>query len=143
MSADNGWHGIMEGYSTSINSKHRYRFTDTANTSTTMSTSNVHIKFFADTPFSENLLSSVAVFTKLFSAETGHTYCVAWEVLRPLPQQTLEFVYPTTTQSIGASYQTDEKNGIGPFSAELGSTWEINQEVEDTPTLKIGLYNIL
>ncbi len=98
-------------------------------------TGDIPIKYINNTDTTD---SSVVVFTKNFFHDAPETY-VAWEVI--CVQTSSEFVYPITT-SVGASYQLgDQHNTMGPFGAELGSTWEINQDDQATaPLLKPGLY---
>ncbi len=51
---------------------------------------------------------------------------VAWRVL--VAQTKAEFVYPASTE-VGAYYfEDDVKITVGPFPAQLGSTWEIEQD---------------
>ncbi len=119
-------------------SKHLF-FTVTASTSTPampMSTTDIPIKYINDTGSTD---FSVVVFTKNFSVDTPKTYFAAWEVIRV--QTSSGFVYPITT-SVGASYQHhDQHNTMGPFGAEPGSTWEINQNNPATaPLIMPGLY---
>jgi hypothetical protein len=84
----------------------------------------------------------VLVFTKNYSPDTPKTYYVAWQVLAA--QSTSEFKYDTTI-SVGATY---EKGGqtitAGPFQAQLGSTWEIQDPQEGaTATLTQGIRGVL
>ncbi len=84
----------------------------------------------------------VVVFTKNFSTNTPMTYYCAWQILRG--QNNVQFVYPVTT-AIGATYN---KGGLeissGPFPAELGTTWTISQESdESTAVLEEGTTSIL
>ena len=55
---------------------------------------------------------------------------VAWQVL--VAQTQVEFVYPAST-GVGAYYTEDNvKITMGPFPAQPGSTWEIEQENSDS-----------
>ena len=76
---------------------------------------------------------AVVVFTKTMSVSTPETLHAAWQVLKG--QSSVDFVYPIST-SVGATY---EENGniitSGPFATELGTTWEITQELEKTAVL--------
>ena len=80
----------------------------------------------------------VLVFTKNFSTNTPETYYAAWQILRA--QSEVDFAYPVDIE-IGASYkQGSQKIIAGPFTAELGSTWQITQPSADaTATLKAGM----
>ena len=61
---------------------------------------------------------------------------VVWHIFET--QTEADFVYPATT-GVGAYYFHDNvKLVMGPFSAELGSTWEIDQENKHSPKLKKG-----
>ena len=77
---------------------------------------------------------AVVVFTKNFSVSTPKMFYSAWQVLKG--QSSVDFVYPIST-SVGVTY---EENGqiitSGPFPAELGTTWEITQELGKTADLK-------
>ena len=77
---------------------------------------------------------AVVVFTKNFTVSTPEAFYSAWQVLKG--QTSVDFVYPIST-SVGVTY---EENGqiitSGPFPAELGTTWEITQELGKTADLK-------
>ena len=80
----------------------------------------------------------VLVFTKNYSINTPETYHSAWQIL--MAQSVVDFEYPYDIE-IGASYeQGSQKIIAGPFTAELGSTWEINQQTSlSTATLTQGI----
>ena len=120
-----------------------YFYSDTIDTlSTAMTTSDIPIKFINAT-LTGSLDAGVVVFTKNSDVSTPQAYYVAWQVL-PIRSEISEvFVYPAAT-AVGATY--DENNvtvTAGPFPAELGSTWRIDQETErDTATLTKGVLSI-
>ncbi len=84
----------------------------------------------------------VVVFTKNFSTNTPQTYYCAWQILRG--QTSIKFVYPVST-AIGATYkERGQEISAGPFPAELGTTWTVSQESdESTAVLEEGTTSIL
>jgi dynein heavy chain 1 len=98
--------------------------------------SSIPIEYINDTKKTD---FKVLVFTKNYSVNTPKTYYVAWQILTA--ETSSQFEYAATI-SVGATYQ---KSGqiitAGPFQAELGSTWEIQDPEEGaSATLTKGIY---
>lgn len=86
---------------------------------------NIRIKYVNNTRQTD---FQVLVFSKNFSTDnpTG-IYFAAWEVLRT--QSSVTFEYPIRCE-VGVSYEDGGKLVVsGPFHADLGSTWDITQEL--------------
>jgi hypothetical protein len=88
--------------------------------------SSIPIKYINAT---EHVDFQVMVFTKNYSSNVPKTYYVAWEVIAA--QSTSEFEY-AATNSVGVTYQINGQTiTAGPFEAELGSTWEIQDPTKE------------
>lgn len=78
----------------------------------------------------------------IFSKELSTHFLAAWEVIRA--QSSASFIYPAEYE-VGASYEQGDLNVIlGPLTARLGSTWDIEQHNQkDTAVLSEGETSLL
>lgn len=82
----------------------------------------------------------VVVFSKNFSMISPTVSYSAWQVLNA--QTSVQFTY-TESVSVGATYKTSGQIiTAGPFSTDLGSTWEIKQPLK-TDTAELTQSKIL
>ena len=84
----------------------------------------------------------VIVCTRNFSTSTPETLSCAWQVIDV--QSSSSFNYPISTSVV--AFYTDssgKENRMGPFPSKLGSTWEIEQEDEQSaPVLNKGTFSL-